>query len=215
MSPTQPVPSPTDPAVQPAASAGPLPPPRPGSTRTEAQQVRVTILMDLMSKLVEHMDTFSAIQIQNPHVPQTATQVKDILAVLLPEITTMGPLLLEREQTQVMGMLHHVTQRVDAVWKAQVQTQTNAEAQAALDAANVMEANQEALARKGETKRKESNEILGKSDEGVRETGELIARRKEIEVAALKAKAVMQDTLSDCLAELNNDLRVEMKKKYM
>ncbi|KAJ1670292.1 hypothetical protein GGF38_001626, partial [Coemansia sp. RSA 25] len=57
------------------------------------------------------MDTFSAIQIQNPHVPQTATQVKDILAVLLPEITTMGPLLLEREQTQVMGMLHHVTQR--------------------------------------------------------------------------------------------------------
>ncbi|KAJ2893784.1 hypothetical protein GGI21_005381 [Coemansia aciculifera] len=222
MSTTQPV------EVQSAASSGSLSRPQPGTNRTEAQQERVAILMDLMGKLVEHMDTFSAIQIQNPHVPQTATQVKDILAVLLPEITTMGPLLLEHEQTQVMSMLHHVTQRVDAVWKAQVQTQTGTEAQAACDdaaATGVNEANRETLMKQSEassrdddmvdSQAKESQTKSKKSAEKYLKATELLAKKKDIDMAALRAKAVMKATLSECLAELNNDLRVEMKKRYL
>ncbi|KAJ2405463.1 hypothetical protein GGI10_005366, partial [Coemansia sp. RSA 2530] len=109
------------PATQLSTTVGPMPPPRPVINRTEAQQARVTHLIELMQQLVQQMDAFWAIQIQTPHVPQSATQVREILAVLLPEITTLGPELREHEQAQVMGMLHHVTQRVDAVSTAHLQ----------------------------------------------------------------------------------------------
>ncbi|KAJ2109873.1 hypothetical protein IW146_006153 [Coemansia sp. RSA 922] len=132
MSQSQPVQSPAAPA-QLSATLGPMPPPRPVINRTEAQQARVTHLIDLMQQLVKQMDVFWEVQIQTPHIPQSATQVREILAVLLPEITTLGPELREHEQAQVMGMLHHVTQRVDAVSTAHLQaTQVLKDEQATL-----------------------------------------------------------------------------------
>ncbi|KAJ2060864.1 hypothetical protein GGI17_003482 [Coemansia sp. S146] len=194
MSHSQPVQSPTA-QGQLSATLGPMPPPRPVINRTEAQQARVTHLIDLMQQLVKQMDVFWEVQIQTPHIPQSATQVREILAVLLPEITTLGPELREHEQAQVMGMLHHVTQRVDAVSTAHIQ------------ATQVLEEEQATLAAEIEklTDQEEKAEDLGKD----------INKMPDLQTAALKAQLTMKSTLTECLAELDSELRKEMRKKYL
>ncbi|KAJ2872948.1 hypothetical protein GGH93_003617 [Coemansia aciculifera] len=182
-----------------SATLGPMPPPRPVINRTEAQQARVTHLIDLMQQLVKQMDVFWEVQIQTPHIPQSATQVREILAVLLPEITTLGPELREHEQAQVMGMLHHVTQRVDAVSTAHIQaTQVLEEEQATLAAEIEKLTDQEEKANEDhENEQKDINKM------------------PDLQTAALKAQLTMKSTLTECLAELDSELRKEMRKKYL
>ncbi|KAJ2489560.1 hypothetical protein IWW37_003906 [Coemansia sp. RSA 2050] len=182
------------PAAQLTATVGPMPPPRPVINRTEAQQARVTHLIELMQQLVQQMDAFWAIQIQTPHVPQSATQVREILAVLLPEITTLGPELREHEQAQVMGMLHHVTQRVDAVSTAHLQ------------------ATQELKELKGEQTYLAS-ELENFPEQEIASCEP--SKMDDLEVAAVRARLIMKKTLTECLAELDSELRKEMRKKFL
>ncbi|KAJ2732165.1 hypothetical protein IW152_004025 [Coemansia sp. BCRC 34962] len=147
-----------------------------------------------MQQLVQQMDAFWAIQIQTPHVPQSATQVREILAVLLPEITTLGPELREHEQAQVMGMLHHVTQRVDAVSTAHLQ------------------ATQELKELKGEQTYLAS-ELENFPEQEIASCEP--SKMDDLEVAAVRARLIMKKTLTECLAELDSELRKEMRKKFL
>ncbi|KAJ2811201.1 hypothetical protein H4S07_002212 [Coemansia furcata] len=232
MSHSQPVQGPTS-QPTPTPAVGPLPPPRPVINRTEAQQARVTQLIDLMQQLVQQMDAFWASQIQTPHIPQSATQVREILAVLLPEITSLGPELREHEQAQVMGMLHHVTQRVDAVSTAHIQaTQVLKEEQAYLAGElekmdheetaqdNTKDSDSKKVDREETTKDDSKEHSIKKVDQekmikdDVKEDSD-IKKMQDLETAALKAQLTMRNTLTECLAELDSELRKEMRKKYL
>ncbi|KAJ2022542.1 hypothetical protein H4S04_007338, partial [Coemansia sp. S16] len=139
------------------------------------------------------MDVFWEVQIQTPHIPQSATQVREILAVLLPEITTLGPELREHEQAQVMGMLHHVTQRVDAVSTAHLQaTQVLKDEQATLvEEIEKLTDQEEKLTAQEEKLTTQEGKLT--AQELMLTAQEQILAAQKLELAAQKAKLTAQE----------------------